>query len=64
MTTMNGFTDKEITCKDCGTPFLFTARDQAFFEQNGFTEPKRCKPCREVKKQRQENHEPRQRRSR
>jgi len=60
----NIFTDKEITCKDCNSPFIFTAGEQSFFEQNGFTEPKRCKVCREAKKSRQESHEPRQRRVR
>jgi hypothetical protein len=60
----NGFVDKELTCKDCKQPFTFTAGEQAFFDQNGFTEPKRCKPCREAKKARQANSEPRQRRAR
>ncbi len=38
--------DKEISCKDCGKTFTFTARDQEFYTSKGFTEPKRCKECR------------------
>ena len=45
------FKDKTIKCIDCGTEFIFTARDQAFYAEKGFTnEPKRCKPCRNAKK--------------
>jgi len=43
--------DKQLTCVDCSQPFVFTERDQQFFAQKGFTDPKRCKPCRDVKKQ-------------
>ncbi len=40
-----------IICKDCGTEFDFTTRDQEFYEQMGFDKPVRCKECREAKKQ-------------
>lgn len=43
--------DKKLTCIDCQTEFLFSERDQAFFAQKQFTDPKRCKPCRDIKKQ-------------
>lgn len=42
--------DREITCKDCGNSFIFTAGEQEFFQQKGFSEPIRCKPCRDVRK--------------
>ncbi|MCL5102929.1 MAG: zinc-ribbon domain-containing protein [Armatimonadetes bacterium] len=42
--------DKEITCKDCGQKFVFTAGEQEFFQSRGFSEPIRCKPCRDVRK--------------
>lgn len=42
--------DIEITCLDCQSTFLFTAADQAFYEEKQFTPPKRCKPCRQIKK--------------
>jgi len=60
----HGFIDKDIVCCDCKQTFVFTAGEQAFFAQNNFTNPKRCKPCREAKKARQANNEPRQRRAR
>lgn len=44
---------KTIPCMDCGRDFDFTMRDKAFYEQKGFQEPKRCKPCRQAKKARQ-----------
>jgi len=43
--------DKKITCKDCGTSFVFTVEEQEFFAQKGFTnEPTRCKDCRASRK--------------
>ena len=46
------FTDKSITCPDCGSTFTFTAGEQEFFASKGFTnDPKRCPKCRQAKKQ-------------
>ncbi|MCE5313517.1 MAG: zinc-ribbon domain-containing protein [Armatimonadota bacterium] len=42
--------DKEIKCKDCGQNFIFTAGEQEFFQSRGFSEPIRCKSCREIRK--------------
>lgn len=42
--------DKTLTCKDCGAEFTFTVREQEFYKQNNFTEPLRCKPCRDARK--------------
>jgi CxxC-x17-CxxC domain-containing protein len=45
------YSDKQLTCVDCGTGFTFTAAEQERFAQLGFTnEPKRCSPCRAAKK--------------
>lgn len=45
------FQDKTIVCKDCGEEFVFTANEQEFFAEKGFTnEPQRCKPCRDTRK--------------
>lgn len=45
------FQDKTIVCKDCGEEFVFTASEQEFFAEKGFTnEPQRCKPCRDARK--------------
>ena len=46
------YTDKQITCSDCGTAFTFSTKDQEFFASKGFVnEPKRCPICRAAKKQ-------------
>jgi CxxC-x17-CxxC domain-containing protein len=46
------FADKTLTCRDCGTQFVFTAGEQEFYAQKGFTnEPGRCLSCRQARKQ-------------
>jgi ssDNA-binding Zn-finger/Zn-ribbon topoisomerase 1 len=46
------FTDKSITCPDCGSTFTFTAGEQEFFASKGFTnDPKRCPKCRQTRKE-------------
>lgn len=48
---MSEFNDKTIVCLDCGKEFVFTAREQEFYAEKGFTnEPKRCKECRDKRK--------------
>jgi CxxC-x17-CxxC domain-containing protein len=42
--------DRNITCADCGTEFLFSEREQSFYNERGMSEPKRCKPCRDQRK--------------
>lgn len=45
------YTDRTLNCSDCGTEFIFTARDQEFHASRGFTnEPKRCPDCRRARK--------------
>lgn len=46
--------DQEIKCK-CGEIFLFTVRDQEFYADRNFEAPKRCKSCRQIKKQQRAN---------
>ena len=45
--------DQQLTCSDCGQNFTFTADDQAFFRERGYSAPKRCKACRQAKKNEQ-----------
>lgn len=46
------FEDKTLRCKDCGAEFVFTAGEQEFYAEKGFTnEPQRCKACRNARKQ-------------
>lgn len=43
--------DKILTCVECGKEFAFTAGEQEFFSQKGFTnEPKRCKSCKATRR--------------
>ncbi len=45
------YEDRTITCADCGQEFIFTASEQAFYAEKGFTDaPKRCKSCRQARK--------------
>jgi CxxC-x17-CxxC domain-containing protein len=45
------YEDRTITCADCGQEFTFTASEQAFYAEKGFTDaPKRCKVCRQARK--------------
>jgi CxxC-x17-CxxC domain-containing protein len=42
--------DKTLTCSDCGQEFAFTASEQQFYSDRGFTEPRRCPSCRASRK--------------
>ncbi len=43
--------DKTLTCRDCGRQFVFTAGEQEFYAQKGFTnQPSRCPECRANRK--------------
>ena len=44
------YSDKNLTCADCGQEFVFTASEQDFYAQRGFTEPRRCPSCRASRK--------------
>ena len=44
------YTDKTLTCADCGQQFVFTASEQEFYAGRGFTEPRRCASCRASRK--------------
>jgi CxxC-x17-CxxC domain-containing protein len=44
------YSDKVMTCADCSQDFVFTARDQEFYADRGFTEPRRCPSCRASRK--------------
>ena len=45
------YEDRTLTCVGCGQPFIFSADDQAYHADRGFTnEPKRCTSCREARR--------------
>jgi CxxC-x17-CxxC domain-containing protein len=43
-------TDKTLTCADCGQEFAFSASEQQFYADRGFSEPRRCPSCRASRK--------------
>ena len=46
------YEDKTLECVDCGSNFTFSASEQEFFANKGFTnEPKRCPDCRQSRKE-------------
>lgn len=48
---MENYRDKTLTCRDCGRTFTFTAGEQEFYAQRGYTnEPGRCPECRATRK--------------
>jgi DNA-directed RNA polymerase subunit RPC12/RpoP len=46
MSGMTGYEDRELTCRECGKPFVFTKGEQEFFADRGFNDPVRCSNCR------------------
>ena len=45
------YEDRNLTCQDCGASFVFTADDQQYHAQKGYTnEPKRCPSCRQARR--------------
>jgi DNA replicative helicase MCM subunit Mcm2 (Cdc46/Mcm family) len=49
--------DQHLTCADCGHDFVWTAKDQEFFREKGYQQPKRCKDCRQAKKAQRGDHD-------
>lgn len=46
--------DQTLKCRDCGQDFVWTASEQEFYQEKGFTNPPgRCVVCRKQKKQQQ-----------
>ena len=53
------YTDKTLTCKDCGIEFTFSAAEQEFYASKGFeNDPVRCPECRRKRKQARNNNAP------
>ena len=48
---MVDYEDKSVECVECGDTFTFSASEQEFFANKGFTnEPKRCPRCRSARR--------------
>ena len=57
------FEDKTIRCADCGNEFMFSASEQQFFAEKGFSnEPRRCPVCRKKRREQRsyDSHGPRE----
>ena len=44
------YQDTQLQCGDCGVSFAFSADDQEFYAQKGYSSPKRCPECRSARK--------------
>ncbi len=45
------FSDRELTCRDCGSKFVFTGGEQEFYASKGLqNDPVRCPSCRAQRK--------------
>ena len=50
------YSDRTLTCADCGVEFIHSAADQEFYTQKGFaSDPKRCPSCRASRRQTRES---------
>jgi len=44
------FVNRDMKCSDCGLMFVFSAGEQSFFTDKGFTnDPKHCKSCKALR---------------
>lgn len=47
------FSDRTLTCKECDSPFTWTAGEQQFYQEKGLVNiPARCPACRSTRKAR------------
>ncbi len=44
------YEDRNLTCVECNSEFVFSADDQQFHSERGYQEPKRCPSCRQAKR--------------
>lgn len=47
---MSNFKPRSVECQECGRSFEFSAEEQEFYNERGFSEPKRCPECRAERK--------------
>lgn len=43
--------DVVLECIDCKTDFIFTGGEKQFYAERGLLQPKRCKACRDKRRQ-------------
>ena len=50
------YEDRTLSCMECGQSFTFSADDQAYHADKGYSnEPKRCPACRQAKRAQRRN---------
>jgi len=49
--------DKTLTCRDCGSEFVFSEGEQIFYNEKGFSDPSRCLDCRKARKNSRQNNQ-------
>jgi CxxC-x17-CxxC domain-containing protein len=42
--------DRNIACAECGEEFVFSADDQQYHSERGYSDPKRCPSCRAARR--------------
>lgn len=47
---MSKFKDRSLQCADCGRTYTFTSGEQEFYQERGYSEPRRCPDCRAARK--------------
>jgi CxxC-x17-CxxC domain-containing protein len=51
MISNEGYRDRVLTCRDCGSEFVFTAGEQEFYASKGLANsPSRCPDCRAARR--------------
>ena len=43
--------NKMLSCLDCQQPFAYTAEEQSYHAERGYTEPQRCPSCRAIRRE-------------
>ncbi len=44
------YEDRNLTCVECNSEFVFNADDQQYHADRGYQEPKRCSSCRQARR--------------
>jgi hypothetical protein len=48
---MSELNDRQLICGDCGKEYVWSGVEQTFFIAKEFPPPKRCKECRQARKE-------------
>jgi hypothetical protein len=54
---VSDMSDMRITCRDCGSEFVFPVKDQVFYKEKGFAPAVRCRECSASKKERMSRYD-------